>query len=456
MTSFFSRRRAQDKTIDLTNGSIAGGILAFAGPIFIGQLLQQFYNMADAWVIGNFADNDSFAAVSSGGSLTMLIIGLFSGIALGGGVVISHYFGAKDSENLKKAIHTNFLFALLSSVGATALGLLLVPQLLVMMNTPESVLPQSLAYFRVYFGGVSTVILYNTCMSIMRALGDSLRPLYYLIVSSVVNVVLDLVFVAGFHWGVRGAAIATVIAQGLSALLCIIRMLRQTDETRLDLRQLRWHKGIMGQVIRQGLPTGVQNSVISMGNVVIQSSINGFGAFAMSGFGAYAKIEGLVFLPIASMSMSLPTFISQNLGAGRPDRAKKGAAFGLVFGMAVAELIGVVLYLLAPQALHIFVKEPLAIEFGTIHCRTISLFFFLLAFSNCTAGVLRGCGKSLVPMIVMLAFWCGVRILYVTQALRVWPVFATISWAYPLTWSLSSIVYVIFLLRMDWNGLHRL
>lgn len=456
MTSFFSRRRAQDKTIDLTNGSIAGGILAFAGPIFIGQLLQQFYNMADAWVIGNFADNDSFAAVSSGGSLTMLIIGLFSGIALGGGVVISRYFGAKDSENLKKAIHTNFLFALLSSVGATALGLLLVPQLLVMMNTPESVLPQSLAYFRVYFGGVSTVILYNTCMSIMRALGDSLRPLYYLIVSSVVNVVLDLVFVAGFHWGVRGAAIATVIAQGLSALLCIIRMLRQTDETRLDLRQLRWHKGIMGQVIRQGLPTGVQNSVISMGNVVIQSSINGFGAFAMSGFGAYAKIEGLVFLPIASMSMSLPTFISQNLGAGRPDRAKKGAAFGLVFGMAVAELIGVVLYLLAPQALHIFVKEPLAIEFGTIHCRTISLFFFLLAFSNCTAGVLRGCGKSLVPMIVMLAFWCGVRILYVTQALRVWPVFATISWAYPLTWSLSSIVYVIFLLRMDWNGLHRL
>lgn len=456
MTSFFSRRRAQDKTIDLTNGSIAGGILAFAGPIFIGQLLQQFYNMADAWVIGNFADNDSFAAVSSGGSLTMLIIGLFSGIALGGGVVISRYFGAKDSENLKKAIHTNFLFALLSSVGATALGLLLVPQLLVMMNTPESVLPQSLAYFRVYFGGVSTVILYNTCMSIMRALGDSLRPLYYLIVSSVVNVVLDLVFVAGFHWGVRGAAIATVIAQGLSALLCIIRMLRQTDETRLDLRQLRWHKGIMGQVIRQGLPTGVQNSVISMGNVVIQSSINGFGAFAMSGFGAYAKIEGLVFLPIASMSMSLPTFISQNLGAGRPDRAKKGAAFGLVFGMAVAELIGVVLYLLAPQALHIFVKEPLAIEFGTIHCRTISLFFFLLAFSNCTAGVLRGAGKSLVPMIVMLAFWCGVRILYVTQALRVWPVFATISWAYPLTWSLSSIVYVIFLLRMDWNGLHRL
>lgn len=456
MVSFFSRPKRAQRKLDLSQGSIPGGILAFAGPIFLGQLLQQFYNMADAWVIGNFADNDSFAAVSSGGSLTMLIIGLFSGVAMGGGVVISRYYGARDLDNLKKAIHTNFLFALLASAGATALGLVLVPQLLVWMKTPASVLPQSLAYFRIYFGGVCTVILYNTCMAIMRALGDSLHPLYYLMFSCATNVVLDLVFVAVFHWGVSGAAIATVITQGASALLCILRMLRQTDETRLDLRQLRWHKGIMAQVLRQGLPAGIQNSVISMGNVVIQTNINSFGAYAMSGFGAYAKVEGLVFLPIASMSMSLPTFISQNLGAAQPRRAKQGAAFGLAFGMLLAELIGVALYFGAPYALRFFVDEPEAVRYGTIHCQAVSLFFFLLAFSNCMAGVLRGCGKSLVPMVVMLAFWCGVRILYVTLALRVRPVFSTISWAYPITWTLSSIVYILFLLRMDWEGANRL
>ena len=457
MASFFSpaHKAKPAKTIDLTTGSIAGGILTFAWPVFLGQLLQQFYNMADAWVIGNFADNDSFAAVSSGGSLTMLIIGLFSGIALGGGVVISRYYGAHDTENLRKAIHTNILFGLVAALACTALGLLAVPQLLVWMKTPASVMPQSLAYFRIYFGGVSTVILYNTFMAIMRALGDSLHPLYYLIISSLTNVALDLVFVAGFHWGVTGAAVATVFSQGLSAVLCLVRMLRAQDESRLELCRLRWDGPLMAQVIRQGLPTGVQNSVISMGNMVVQTSVNSFGAYAMSGFGAYAKIEGLVFLPIVSMAMSLPTFVSQNLGAGQPLRAKKGAYFGVAAGMLVSELIGVAMYFGAPQALRFFVDSPEAIAYGTVHIRTVSLFFFLLAFSNCTAGVLRGCGRSLVPMIVMLTFWCGVRILYVTTALRYFPVFQTISWAYPLTWSLSGVVYVLFLARMDWSAAAR-
>ncbi len=442
--------------LDLTQGGILRGLLAFAAPLFLGQLLQQFYNMADAWVIGNFADNNSFAAVSSGGSLTMLVVGLFNGIAMGGGVVVSRYFGAKDAENLKKAIHTNFLFALLSGMGATVAGVLLVPQLLVWMKTPAEVLPHSLAYFRIYFGGVSTVILYNTCMSVMRAVGDSLRPLYYLAISSVTNVVLDLVFVAVFHWGVAGAAIATVIAQGFSVVLCLARMLRLQDDTRLDPRQLRWHPDIMGQVIRQGLPAGVQNSVVSVGNVVVQTSINSFGAFAMSGFGAYSKIEGLVFLPIMCMSMSMPTFISQNLGAGKPDRAKRGAFVGVGLGMLLASAVGLAMYYGAPLALRLFVDDPASIAYGVGHCRICAPFFSLLAFSNCTAGALRGCGKSFVPMAVMLTFWCGVRILYITLALPFFPVISTVSWAYPLTWSLSGIVYIIYWLRLDWNSLNRL
>ncbi len=443
----------KEKTrIDLTQGSVAAGLLRFAMPLFFGQLLQQFYHMADSWVIGNFCSNDAFAAVSSGGSLTFLVIGLFNGIAMGGGVVISRYYGAKDEPNIIKAIHNNFLFSLIASAAGTVVGLLLVPQMLRWMNTPESVLPQSLAYFRVYFGGVSTVILYNSCMGILRALGDSVRPLYYLLVSSILNVGLDLLLVAVFRWGVTGAAVATVIAQGVSVAMCLVHMFRMQDPvTRLDLHRLKWDGRIMGQILRQGLPSGIQNSVISLGNVVVQTNINSFGAFAMAGHGAQARLEGFGFLPITAMSMSLPTFVSQNVGAGKIDRAKKGAAFGIAAGMLLAEAVGAVMYFAAPQLLRIFVDEPQSIEYGAIHMRITVLFYFLLAFSHCAAGVLRGLGRSTVPMVTMLSFWCGVRILYVTVALRFFPVFQTISWAYPLTWCLSTLVYIFFLLRMDWN-----
>lgn len=444
------RHGAHAQKVDLTEGSIVRKIIQFAIPLFLGQLLQQFYNMADAWVVGNFSDNNNFAAVSSGGSLTFLVIGFFNGIAIGGGVIISRYFGARDKESVQKAIHTNFLFGILSSVLATAVGLAFIPKLLEWMNTPEEVLPYSLIYFRIYFAAVSTVILYNICMSIMQALGDSLHPLYYLIFSSLVNVVLDLIFVAGFHWGAGGAAIATVIAQGLSVLLCLVRMCREPDETvRLDFRKLHFYKDIMLEAIGQGLPTGIQNSVISIGNIVVQSNINAFGAYAISGHGAYAKIEGFVFLPIMSVSMVLPTFISQNLGAGKYDRAKKGASFGILSGMVLAELVGAVIYVGAPYALRIFVNSEEAIGYGTIHARTVAPFFFLLAFSHCAAGVMRGCGKAFVPMITMLLFWCVVRIIYVSLAVKQFPVFKTISWAYPLTWTLSSALLLIVLLRLN-------
>lgn len=443
--------KTQKDAVLLTEGSIIRGILSFAVPMFLGQLLQQFYNVADAWVVGNFADNDAFAAVSSAGSLTFLIIGFFNGIAIGGGVVISKYFGAGDEKNVKNAIHTNFLFGLIASAVSTAVGLMLVPVLLKLMKTPESVLPSSLLYFRIYFAGVSTIIMYNIGMSIMRALGDSLHPLYYLALSSAVNVVLDLLFVAVFHWGVSGAAAATVIAQGLSAVLCIIRMCRRQGFTRLELRALCFNGSMMKEVITQGLPTGIQNSVISIGNLVVQTNINSFGSFAMSGVGAYSKLEGFAFLPITCMSMALPTFISQNLGAKQYGRAKRGAAFGIVSGVAVAELIGVTFFLAIGPLLRIFVDGEQAIAFGKTHAHVTTLFYFLLAFSHCAAGVLRGCGKSIVPMAAMLAFWCGVRIVYVTCALKIVPQFFMISWAYPITWLLSSIVFLIFLLRSDWT-----
>ena len=442
----------KQRTQALTSGSIPGSILRFALPLFLGQTLQQFYNMADAWVIGNFAENSAFAAVSSGGNLTFLIIGFFSGIGVGGGVVISRYFGARDKSSTQRAIHADFLFGLIASTVATVAGLTLVPWLLTLMNTPADVLPYSLQYFRVYFGGVTTIILYNICMSIMQAQGDSVRPLYYLFISSVANVVLDLLFVAVFHWGVTGAAIATVIAQGLSVVLCLVRMCRESEEhLRLDFRKLYWDKEMMRRIIRQGLPTGVQNAVISLGNVVIQSNINSFGASAMSGQGAYSKIEGFAFLSVTSMSMTLPTFVSQNLGAGNVPRAKKGALFGTLTTMVAAEITGVLMYIFIPQLLRLFISDPEAIAYGIIHARVDTLFYCLLALAHCAAGVLRGCGKSTVPMIVMLSCWCVLRSIYVTVILRFIHEFRMISWAYPITWGVSCILFVFYLYRLNWE-----
>lgn len=436
----------------LTEGSIAGAIATFAFPIFCGQVLQQFYNMADAWVIGNFATNDAFAAVSSGGNLTFLIIGFFGGIGTGGGVVVARYFGAQDRVDLQKSIHNVFLFGLIASLTATVLGLTVVPKMLVMMKTPESVLPYSLLYFRIYFGGVATVVMYNLCMAMMQALGDSLHPLYYLILSSLTNVALDLLFVAGFHWGVAGAAVATVLAQGLSVCLCVVRMTRDKNaDTRLSFRKLHWDSSMMAQIIRQGLPTGIQNAVISLGNVVVQTNINSFGAFAMSGHGAYSKVEGFAFLPVTAMSMSLPTFVSQNIGAGKYERAKRGAAFGAIVGMVCAALVGVAMYIWVPQLMRLFVDTPESIAYGIIHGRVVTPFFALLAFAHCAAGILRGCGKSAVPMVVMLSFWCVTRMIYVTVILRFIHEFRMISWAYPLTWGLSCIVFFIYLLRLNWE-----
>ena len=439
------------KSQNLTEGPIAKNLLLFALPMLLGQILQQLYSLADAWVVGNFAEKEAFAAVSSTGSISFMIIGFFSGIAIGGGVIISKYFGAGDKEMVEKSIHTNFLFGLIASVAATLIGFILVPKMLVWMKTPKEVLPYSLTYFQIFFGGVSTVILYNICMSIMRAVGDSLHPLYYLIVSSITNVVLDLLLVAVFHQGVAGAAWATVFSQALSVFLCLIRMCRLKDYTRLDFKKLKFYPSIMKEVIAQGIPTGLQNSVISIGNTVIQANVNHFGAAAMAGQGAYARIEGLAFLPITCMSMSLPTFVSQNLGAGKPDRAKAGSRFGILFGMILAECIGVALFFYAPGAIHFLVKAEDAIKFGVIHSQTTSLFFFLLAFSHCASGVLRGCGKAYIPMISMLSFWCAFRILYVTVAVQFFPVYRTVAMAYPITWSLSSILLLIFLLRLDWD-----
>ena len=440
----------ENKGRNLLEGSIWKGIVGFAIPIFLGNLFQQLYNTVDSLIVGKFLGSEALAAVTSSGALIFLMVGFFNGVAMGAGVVISKYFGAKDYEGLKRAVHTDVAFGIVAGLLLTIIGLVLAPQMLVWMGTPAEVLPNSTAYFRMYFAGSLAFVMYNVVMGIQQAVGDSKHPLYYLIFSSIVNVVLDLLFVGVFKWGVASAALATVISQAVSALLCFIRLLKTNEVYKVRIPEIKFHKEMLYQIVSIGLPTGLQNSIIAIANVVVQSNINAFGMVAVAGSGVYSKIEGFVFLPITCFSMALTTFIGQNLGARQFDRAKKGAKFAVLCSIILAEVVGIIVFIGMPVLATLFDNNPDVIAIATLQARTESLFYFLLAFSHCISGVLRGCGKSAVPMYVMLASWCALRITYITIVVKLIPVVQTIYWAYPLTWTVSSIIFLIYYLKVDW------
>ena len=418
----------------MTEGTIWKKIIFFALPLFLGNLFQQLYNTADSLIVGNFLGSNALAAVSSSGNLIFLMVGFFNGIAIGAGVVIARYFGARDIDNMQRAIHTTVAFGLVSSLVLTVLGVLLAPQILIWMDTPANVLPQSVTYFRIYFMGSLGLVMYNIFVGILQAVGDSRHPLNYLIISSIINIVLDIVLIVVFHMGVGSAAFATILSQFVSAFLCMNRLLRTKDSYRLSLRKIRF----------------LQNSIIAIANVVVQSNINGFGEMAMAGCGAYSKIEGFAFLPITSFTMALTTFVGQNLGARQYERTKKGAKFGMLCSMAIAEVIGIVIFLGAPLLTAAFNNDPQVVMFGTERARTSAMFFFLLAYSHCISAILRGAGKSMVPMIVMLLFWCVVRVTFLTVMIHFLNDIAVVYWVYPLTWSLSSIAFFLYYRKVNW------
>ena len=437
-------------TMDMTRGKPWRLITAFAIPVLLSQVFQQLYNTADALIVGRFLGDEALAAVSSSGTLIFLIISFFTGMSMGASVTISRYFGAGDYARVSRAIHTNVLLAILCGIVLTVFGVALTPTFLRWMGTDPDVLPEAISYFRYYFFGILAVVMYNTCKGIMNALGDSRRPLYYLILSSLVNIVLDLLFIAVFHWGVWSAAAATTISQAVSMVLCLIHLTKKGTIYQVRLRDLRLDREMLSQIFRYGLPSGVQNSVIGFANVIVQSNINSFGKLAMAAYGAYSKLEGFAFLPVTSFTMALTTYVSQNLGAGEYDRAKKGSRFGIITSLLLAELIGVLMYLFAPQLTAIFTETPEVIALGVEQARTISLFYCLLAFSHAVASVCRGAGKAFVPMTIMLVFWCVVRITYITTVMHFVHDIQYIYWAYPITWSLSSVVYLIYYHFSDW------
>ena len=434
----------------LLQGSIWKGMTAFAVPILLGQIFQQLYNTADALIVGRYLSDSEYAAVTSTGSLVFLLVGFFGGISVGAGVVIARYFGANDDTKLSVSVHTTVLFGIAAGVFLTVFGMIFTPWMLDVMGTPKEVMPYSVSYFRYYFAGAMAIVLYNLCMGILRAVGDSTHPLYYLIFSSLVNIALDFLFVGVLGWGVWSAALATTISQFVSVILCLIRLFRFKTSYQLRLRRLRMDLPMLREIIRYGLPSGVQNSIIAFANVIVQTNINSFGQDTVAGCGTYAKLEGFAFLPITCFTMALTTFVSQNLGAKQYDRAKKGTRFGIVACVIMAELIGVALIVFAKPLMELFTDNAEAVKIGMRQAQVESLFYCMLSFSHCIAAIMRGAGKPMVPMFVMLGTWCAVRVAYISIFVPIvqksWVIFS----AYPLTWTLSSIIFLVFYFCTDW------
>lgn len=444
--------REETATLLMTEGPIGKKILRYALPIFIGYLFQQLYNTADALIVGNLVGSSALAAVTSTGTITYMAIGFFFGFSVGAGIVIARHIGAGDEENTVRAVHTAVAIGLFFSVVLTAAGTALSPAVLRLMGTPEDVFPEASLYLRIYFAGSTGFILYNTFVGILQASGDSKHPLYYLIVSSVMNVVLDILFIAAFGMGVDGAATATVISQCTAALLVLRRLRRRTDSLRVSFRRIRFDGPNLREVVRYGLPTAVQDCMIDLSNMMIQSYINSFSSAAMAGIGAYSKVEGFAFLPVTAFSMAMSTFISQNRGAGKHDRMREGARFGLIWSTAIIELIGAAIFALAPVLVAAFNRDPEVIAYGVLRARVCALFFCLLGFSHVASSVLRGVGKPVAPMIVMLVCWCAVRVIVLSTVGQVYHDIRLACWIYPATWALSAVTDLIYLRRLRRTG----
>ncbi|WP_346769797.1 MATE family efflux transporter [Pseudoflavonifractor capillosus] len=439
------------KTMEpMTSGAIWKRMILFALPLMLGNLFQQMYNTVDSLIVGRFVGSSALAAVSSSGSLIGMLIGLLSGISSGAGVIVARHFGAQDKEGLHRTVHTIVAFGLVAGVIMTAVGVLLSPQILVWMGTPDSVMVESVVYLRIYFCGSLPFMMYNVFVGILQAVGDGRHPLYYLIASSIINLGLDLLFIEGFDAGVGGAALATVISQIVSALLCLAQLMRTKEDYRVDLKAIRFQKDILWQVIRVGLPSGVQNSIIAFANVIVQSNVNAFGEMAMAGYGAYAKIEGFGFLPINSFTLALTTFVGQNLGAMQHERTRKGARFGILMTVTLAEAIGVLVFLFAPQLIALFDPTPEVVAFGVGKARTAALFYCLLAYAHSVAAVLRGAGRAVIPMAIMIAIWCGVRVAFLSITIPLTHSIQMVYWVYPLTWGISCVLFFLYYKKADW------
>ncbi len=446
LKAFFFRPK---KDVDMTEGSIIRHLIIFAIPLLIGNLFQQLYNTVDTWVVGNYVSDAAFAAVGSVGPIINMLIGFFLGFSSGAGVVISQYYGAKQEEKVSHTVHTIIVVTLVLGVAFTFIGIAMTPFMLTAMQTDPNVMPESTAYLRVYFAGIIGLMIYNVGSGILRAVGDSQRPFYFLVVSAVLNTILDLVFVLGLGMGVEGVALATVIAQCTSAVLVVITLARTNTCIRLTLRGLRIHWDMLGKIVRVGFPAALQMTITAFSNVFVQSYINVFGQSYMSGWTAYSKVDQLLFLPMQSLALASTTFVGQNLGKNQPARARRGADLSLAIAAASTAVLMVPIMIFAPAVVAFFNSEPAVVEIGTLLLRRITPFYILCSVNQIYSGALRGAGNSRAPMIIMLCSFVAFRQVYLFAASRIFPGnFLAIAYGYPAGWLLCSAATFIYYKRV--------
>lgn len=435
---------------DMTQGSISGLLFAFAVPLMLGNLFQQLYNTVDSLIVGNFVSKQALAAVGCTGPIINTLIGLFSGLATGASVVISQYYGAKDEEKLDKAVHTTVMLTLVTCVVLTVVGVWATPLMLELMDTPPDVFSEAELYLRIYFGGVSGLLLYNIGSGILRAVGDSTRPLYFLIFSAVMNTVLDLFFVAVLKQGIAGAAIATIISQFVSAILVMLLLLRSKDSYRLEISQLRMHKGMLRRICNIGIPSSLQMGITAFSNIFVMGYINHFESSCMAGWTAYNKLDALAMLPMQSLSLALTTFVGQNLGAGDLKRAKAGPRYGLIMGYIVTAIILVPMMVFAPQLTALFNDDREVIEFGTLFVRLCTPFYVAFVINQVYSGALRGAGDAKNTMYIMLFSFVVFRQIYLFIVSRMGATAGVIALGYPMGWMMCSALLLIYYYKGHW------
>lgn len=434
----------------MTSGTIWKEILLFSIPLILGNLFQQLYNIVDSIIVGNVVGSSALAAVGASGAIIQLLVGFCIGASAGAGVVTSQYYGARDDEGVRKAVHTTIAISIAAGAILSIIGVLTAPLILDIMGTPEEVFDQASDYLRVFFAGIIFSVIYNMSAGILNAVGNSRRSLIYLIIAAVSNIFLDILFVAVFKMGVVGAAIATGISQLISCIFILRFMRRSKESYRIRLRDVRFYDNLLEKIVKIGLPTGVQNIVISLSNVVVQSGVNSFGATVMASYAAFNKIDGFILLPILSMSMAATTFAGQNYGAREFDRVHKGMKVSIGMGAVYAVVAGALMLIFAPYIIRIFTGEQAVIDYGIYMMKYMYPFYWIIAIFHIATGTIRGVGKTLQAMVMSICSLCAVRILWIWGSFQFAHKLYLLLLGYPITWVIGAIMMLIYIKKGKW------
>lgn len=440
----------QQPDTNMIKGSIFKSILWFSIPLLIGNFFQQLYNTVDSYVVGNFVDTNALAAVGASTPVINMLVGFSMGLSTGAGVVISQYYGGKMGDEMSRAVHSSIALTAVLSVVFTAAGMLVTTPLLRAIGVPEEVLPHSSLYLLIYFGGITFSLFYNMGAGILRAVGDSRNPLIYLAIACMVNIALDFLFVCGFHMGIAGVAIATVIAQAVSSVMVLFKLMHTREEYRIELRKIRFHKKMVRRIVSFGFPAALQQSVTSFSNVIVQSYINIFGAAAMAGYSAMIRIDGFVQLPLQSFNMAITTFVGQNIGAGQYRRVKKGIWATWIMSSVVILACSVCMYFFAPAIISVFTHDTEVIANGSGMLRVFCTAYIVLPVVQVLNGALRGAGLSKIPMFFMLGCFVVLRQIYLMIAVPMTHNLFVVLTGWPVTWVVCAIGMLIYYVKADW------